>query len=294
MSKYYSRSNNPEEHSISYYLKDISEIPLLSSEQEVELGKEIKKGNKEAVKKLVRHNLKFVVSVAKNYQGMGVSLEDLISEGNIGLIKAAEKFDYERNIHFITHGVWWIRQSILRAISETSRTIRIPMNKLNEISHLNKAISYLKLENPSLKFNELIEEAAKKIDISGKKARELLIDSQDVYSIDEPIKNVEDYTLGDTIVSDYPFPEKQMINEQVRTEIFSYMKEVLRPREEAIIKYRFGLEGNSKTLQETADIFHLSRERIRQIEEVALKKLKPKKTFYELFLNNHVESYKKF
>jgi len=292
MSKYYSKSNNPEESSLSYYFKDISKIPLLSSEEEIELGKRIANGDKEAVKKLVRHNLRFVVSMAKKYQGGGISLEDLISEGNMGLIKAAENFDYTKDVHFITYGVWWIRQSILRAISDTSRMIRIPINRLNEINRLNKTIDSLKLEYPSLNFNKLIEKVTEETRKSAEEVRNLLMDSRNVYSLDEPIGNIEEHTLGDTIASDYSYPEKEVINEQSRKEVLDYIKGILSPKEEAIIKYRFGMEGNPKSLQETADIFGLSRERIRQIEEIALKKLKPKKTFDELFLNGHFKGYK--
>jgi RNA polymerase primary sigma factor len=306
MGKYYSKSDNSEKSSLSYYLNEIFKIPLLSSEEEIELGKIIANGDKEeadkrvkdeakvAVKKLVRHNLKFVVNIAKKYQGRGVSLENLISGGNMGLIKAAEKFDYTRNVHFITYGVWWIRQSILREISETSRTIRIPINRLNEINNLNREIYSLKLEDSSLNFNKLIEKVAKETGKSAEEVKNLLMDSREVYSLDEPIRDMEEHTLGDTIASDYYSPEKEGIDKQSKKEILDYIKGILSSQEEAIIKYRFGIESNPMTLEEVGNIFGLTRERIRQIEERALKKLKPKKTFDEIFLNGNSKGYKKF
>jgi RNA polymerase primary sigma factor len=263
---------NREEASLEKYFQEISKVDLISAEEEVELAKRIKSGDKIALEKLALSNLRFVVSVAKQYQNQGLTLSDLINEGNIGLIKAAKRFDETRGFKFISYAVWWIRQSILKALAEQSRMIRLPLNKIGTINKIKKAGALLEQKNerpPS------IEEISETLNISLNEVQSALKNSTRHLSMDAPLIIGEDSNLYDILnCKKSSLPDKKLLYESLKTDIKRVLK-TLKPSEAQIIELNFGI-GNapSKSLEEIGDILHLSRERVRQIREKSIRRLK--------------------
>ena len=263
---------NRESQSLDKYLQDIGREDLITAEQEVELAKKIKAGDQLALEKLTRANLRFVVSVAKQYQNQGLTLPDLINEGNLGLIKAAKRFDETRGFKFISYAVWWIRQSILQALAEQSRIVRLPLNKIGSINKINKMYAFLEQENerpPSA------EEIAKKLDMTVNDVKESMKNSGRHVSMDAPLIEGEDSNLYDVLNSgESPNPDRTLLHESLRIEINRAL-ETLTPREADVVKLYFGLgEHQPMTLEEIGETFDLTRERVRQIKEKAIRRLK--------------------
>jgi len=263
---------NRESNSLNQYLIDIGREDLITVEKEVELAQKIKQGNKVALDKLVRANLRLVISVAKQYQNQGLSLSDLISEGNIGLVKAAEKFDETRGFKFISYAVWWIRQSILQALAEQSRIVRLPLNQVGALNKINKAFADLEQTNqrkPSL------NEVAEKLDIPVEKISDTLSSVGRGVSIDAPFVEGEENGLLDVLVNeDATIADGNLMNESLSNEINRTLL-TLNDRENAIIKMFFGIGGMQEmSLEEIGDKFGLTRERVRQIKEKAIRRLK--------------------
>jgi RNA polymerase primary sigma factor len=263
---------NRDTLSLDKYLHEIGKVELLSAEEEVELAKKIRKGDRESLDKLVKANLRFVVSVAKQYQNQGLSLPDLINEGNLGLIKAAERFDETRGFKFISYAVWWIRQSILQALAEQSRIVRLPLNKIGSINKINKAINKLEQE---FQREPTIEEIAELIESKSDFIEEALNFSNVHVSMDAPLYDEEMSNMYDVILNnDSPSPDNELIDNSLRKEIERSLS-TLGQREADILRYYFGLNGYPPyTLEEIGDEFGLTRERVRQIKEKAIKKLK--------------------
>jgi RNA polymerase primary sigma factor len=263
---------NRETASLDKYLQEIGKVELITAEEEVELARRIKNGDREALEKLTKANLRFVVSVSKQYQNQGLSLPDLINEGNLGLIKAAQRFDETRGFKFISYAVWWIRQSILQALAEQSRIVRLPLNKIGSINKINKA--YARLEQEHEREPDAVE-IAEMLDIPEGEVKESLRNSGRHVSMDAPLIQDEDNTLYDVLRSDETnTPEKELMTESLRKEIDRAIC-TLTPREADVIRLYFGL--NSKhpmTLEEIGEKFDLTRERVRQIKEKALRRLK--------------------
>ena len=240
-------------------------------EEEVELAQRIKKGDRKALEKLTRANLRFVVSVAKQYQNQGLSLPDLINEGNLGLIKAAEKFDETRGFKFISYAVWWIRQSILQALAEQSRIVRLPLNQVGSLNKINKAFSKFEQANER---RPSPEELAKELDIDESKIADTLRVSGRHISVDAPFVEGEDNSLIDVLVNeDSPNADKTLIDESLSKEIERSLA-TLTERESEIIKMFFGIGYQEMTLEEIGDKFGLTRERVRQIKEKAIRRLR--------------------
>lgn len=263
---------NRESQSLDKYLQDIGKEELITAEEEVELARKIKQGDQRALEKLTRANLRFVVSVAKQYQNQGLTLPDLINEGNLGLIKAAQKFDETRGFKFISYAVWWIRQSILQALAEQSRIVRLPLNKIGSINKINKMYALLEQSNerpPSA------EEIAKELDMTVNDVKESMKNSGRHLSMDAPLVEGEDSNLYDVLRSgESPNPDKELIHESLRTEIERAL-ETLTPREADVIRLYFGLgDQHAMTLEEIGETFDLTRERVRQIKEKAIRRLK--------------------
>ncbi len=257
---------------IDKYLQEIGEVPLLTPEEEIELARRIRHNDAEALEKLTKANLRFVVMVAKQYQNQGLSLNDLINEGNIGLIKAAKRFDETRGFKFISYAVWWIRQSILQALSEQSRVVRIPQNKIGTITKIGKAFGDLEQEferEPSL------EEIAEQLDISMDELTSSLQLSGRHVSVDEPINDKDDSTLIDVIQDDeQEAPDRNLLTESLKIEIIGALKS-LSAREAAVVKLYFGIGvDHPLTLEEIGEQFGLTRERVRQIKEKAIQRLR--------------------
>lgn len=263
---------NRETASLDKYLQEIGKVELITAEEEVELARRIKAGDKEALEKLTKANLRFVVSVSKQYQNQGLSLPDLINEGNLGLIKAAQRFDETRGFKFISYAVWWIRQSILQALAEQSRIVRLPLNKIGSINKINKA--YAKLEQEHEREPDFIE-IAEMLEIPESEVKESLRNSGRHISMDAPLVQDEDNTLYDVLRSDDTnTPEKELMVESLRKEIDRAIS-TLTAREADVVRLYFGL--NSKhpmTLEEIGERFDLTRERVRQIKEKAIRRLK--------------------
>lgn len=253
------------------YFKDIGEVKLLTADEEVELAKRIKQNDQAALKKLVSSNLRFVVSVAKSFQNNGLSLEDLINEGNVGLVKAAHRFDESRGFKFISYAVWWIRQSILQAIAEKTRTIRLPLNRIGILTKISKVYSRLEQE---LERSPTNEELSDILDISADDISKTMKKAAHVASLDSPIYSSGNNRLGDIIEDQVELkPDSELISESLKDEV-SHILKGLTHRESKILKLYFGLDGEkAKTLAEVGMEFRLTRERIRQIKEKALKKL---------------------
>ena len=263
---------NRETASLDKYLQEIGKVDLITAEEEVELAQRIKAGDQIALEKLTKANLRFVVSVAKQYQNQGLTLPDLINEGNLGLIKAAQRFDETRGFKFISYAVWWIRQSILQALAEQSRIVRLPLNKIGSINKINKTYAFLEQAHeraPSA------EEIAKELDMTINDVKESLKNSGRHVSMDAPLVEGEDSNLYDVLNSgESPNPDKTLLHESLRTEIERAL-ETLTPREADVVRLYFGL-GNqhAMTLEEIGETFDLTRERVRQIKEKAIRRLK--------------------
>ena len=262
---------NRESASLDKYLQEIGREELVSPEEEVELAQRIRKGDQEALEKLTRANLRFVVSVAKQYQNQGLSLPDLINEGNLGLIKAAEKFDETRGFKFISYAVWWIRQSILQALAEQSRIVRLPLNQVDSLNKINKALGKFEQENER---QPSTEELADMIDIPKDKIADTLRVSGRHVSVDAPFVEGEDNSLLDVLPNDdSPSADRGLTNESLGTEIERALQ-ILTVREREIIKSFFGIGCQEMTLEEIGERLDLTRERVRQIKEKAIRKLK--------------------
>ena len=262
---------NRESASLDKYLQEIGKEDLITVEEEVELAQRIKKGDQEALEKLTKANLRFVVSVAKQYQNQGLSLPDLINEGNLGLIKAAEKFDETRGFKFISYAVWWIRQSILQALAEQSRIVRLPLNQVGSLNKINKAFARFEQENER---TPSPEELANVLDIPKEKVSDTLRVSGRHVSVDAPSSDGEDNNLLDVLVNtDSPNADRGLINESLSTEVERALA-TLTDRERDIIRYFFGIGCPEMTLEEIGEKFGLTRERVRQIKEKAIRRLR--------------------
>lgn len=262
---------NRESASLDKYLQEIGKEDLITVEEEVELAQRIRKGDQKALEKLTRANLRFVVSVAKQYQNQGLSLPDLINEGNLGLIKAAEKFDETRGFKFISYAVWWIRQSILQALAEQSRIVRLPLNQVGSLNKINKAFSRFEQENER---RPSPEELADSLDLPAEKVADTLRVSGRHISVDAPFVEREDNSLLDVLVNDdSPIADRTLINESLSTEVERALS-TLTERERDIIKLFFGINTQEMTLEEIGEKFGLTRERVRQIKEKAIRRLR--------------------
>ena len=262
---------NRESASLDKYLQEIGKEDLITVEEEVELAQRIRKGDQRALEKLTRANLRFVVSVAKQYQNQGLSLPDLINEGNLGLIKAAEKFDETRGFKFISYAVWWIRQSILQALAEQSRIVRLPLNQVGSLNKINKAFSRFEQEHER---RPSPEELAETLDLPAEKVADTLRVSGRHISVDAPFVEGEDNSLLDVLVNDdSPVADKTLINESLSTEVERALA-TLTGRERDIIRLFFGINCQEMTLEEIGEKFGLTRERVRQIKEKAIRRLR--------------------
>ena len=262
---------NRESASLEKYLQEIGKEEMISAEEEVELAQLIRKGDKKALERLTRANLRFVVSVAKQYQNQGLSLSDLINEGNLGLLKAAERFDETRGFKFISYAVWWIRQSILQAISEQSRIVRLPLNQVGSVNKINREINRFEQANerrPSL------EEIAEKIDLPEDKIDEAMNINGHHISVDAPFAEGEDNSLLDIMPNtDSPMADMSLVAESLKAEIQNALS-VLNERERNVIEASYGINCSELTLEEIGEKFGLTRERVRQIKEKAIRKLR--------------------
>lgn len=262
---------NRESASLDKYLQEIGREDLITVEEEVELAQAIKKGDRKALEKLTKANLRFVVSVAKQYQNQGLSLPDLINEGNLGLIKAAEKFDETRGFKFISYAVWWIRQSILQALAEQSRIVRLPLNQVGSLNKIGKVLSRFEQENER---RPSTEELAEELDIPVEKITDTLKVSGRHVSVDAPFVEGEDNSLLDVLVNeDTPNTDGTLMYESLSREIDRALA-TLTERESDIIKMFFGIGCQEVTLEEIGDKFGLTRERVRQIKEKAIRRLR--------------------
>jgi RNA polymerase primary sigma factor len=262
---------NRESASLDKYLQEIGKEELITVEEEVELAQRIKKGDQVALEKLTRANLRFVVSVAKQYQNQGLSLPDLINEGNLGLIKAAEKFDETRGFKFISYAVWWIRQSILQALAEQSRIVRLPLNQVGSLNKINKAFAKFEQENER---TPSPEELADALDLPKEKVSDTLRVAGRHVSVDAPFVDGEDNSLLDVLVNpDSPNADRSLMNESLVKEIERALS-TLTDRERDIIRLFFGIGCSEMTLEEIGEKFGLTRERVRQIKEKAIRRLR--------------------
>jgi RNA polymerase primary sigma factor len=263
---------NREAPSLDKYLHEIGKVPLITAEEEVQLARKIRNGDEQALERLINANLRFVVSVAKQYQNQGLSLPDLINEGNLGLIKAAQRFDETRGFKFISYAVWWIRQAILQALAEQARIVRLPLNKIGSINKINNTFARLEQEfqrEPT--FNEIAEA----LDIAPKDVKEALKISSRHVSMDAPLKADEENTLYDVLLhSESESPDSHLLDDSLRREIERSLS-TLSPREADIVRLYYGLNGEPPySLEEIGKLFNLTRERVRQIKEKAIKRLR--------------------
>ena len=262
---------NRESEALDRYLQEIGHEELISVDEEVELAQRIRKGDRRALERLTRANLRFVVSVAKQYQNQGLSLPDLINEGNVGLIKAAEKFDETRGFKFISYAVWWIRQSILQAIAEQSRIVRLPLNQVGSVNKIARVLSKFEQENER---RPSVEEISERLDLPAEKVDVAMNASGRHVSVDAPFAEGEDNSLLDVMVNDNsPAADRELVRESLREEIRSALK-MLNHRERSIIEAYYGLGTPELTLEEIGVKFGLTRERVRQIREKAIKRLR--------------------
>ena len=263
---------NRETASLDKYLQEIGKVDLITADEEVSLAQRIRAGDRAALEKLTKANLRFVVSVSKQYQNQGLSLPDLINEGNLGLIKAANRFDETRGFKFISYAVWWIRQSILQALAEQSRIVRLPLNKIGAINKINKAYARLEQE---FEREPNFEEIATLLEISETEVKDSIRNSGRHVSMDAPLMQDEDNNMYDVLRSDdIPTPESGLIYESLRKEVERAIS-TLTPRESDVIRFYFGLNGSyPMTLEEIGEKFELTRERVRQIKEKAIRRLK--------------------
>lgn len=263
---------NRETASLDKYLQEIGKVELITADEEVELAQRIRQGDRVALEKLTKANLRFVVSVSKQYQNQGLSLPDLINEGNLGLIKAAQRFDETRGFKFISYAVWWIRQSILQALAEQSRIVRLPLNKIGSINKINK--TYAKLEQ-EFEREPNAEEIAEALEITPSEVKESLKNAGRHISMDAPLVQDEDNNMYDVLKSDeVATPETELLYESLRKEIDRAIS-TLTQREADVVRLYFGLNGSHPmTLEEIGEKFDLTRERVRQIKEKAIRRLK--------------------
>ena len=262
---------NRESASLEKYLQEIGHQDLLTADEEVELAQQIKKGDRKALERLTKANLRFVVSVAKQYQNKGLSLPDLINEGNLGLIKAAEKYDETRGFKFISYAVWWIRQSILQAIAEQSRIVRLPLNQVGSVNRIARELNKFEQENER---KPSVEEMADRIDLPEEKTAEAMKINTHHVSMDAPFADGEDNSLLDFLPNtDSPSTDNVLDQESLRTEIGRVL-DVLNDREQKVIKAFFGIGMQEMTLEEIGDKYNLTRERVRQIKEKAIRRLR--------------------
>jgi len=263
---------NRDSHSLDKYLQEIGKVDLLTPEQEIDFSIKIKRGDQVALEKLVKANLRFVVSVAKQYQNQGLSLGDLINEGNLGLIKAAKRFDETRGFKFISYAVWWIRQSILQALAEQSRIVRLPLNRVGALNKIGKAYNNLEQEYER---EPTAAEIAKELEMDLDEVSETLKMSSRHVSMDAPFSQGEENSLLDVLASDEnPLPDTSLMSDSLRREIERALS-TLTEREAEVIKLYFGFDGeHSLTLEEIGEQFHLTRERVRQIKEKAIRRLR--------------------
>lgn len=262
---------NRESASLEKYLQEIGHQDLLTADEEVELAQQIKKGDRKALERLTKANLRFVVSVAKQYQNKGLSLPDLINEGNLGLIKAAERYDETRGFKFISYAVWWIRQSILQAIAEQSRIVRLPLNQVGSVNRIARELNKFEQENER---KPSVEEMADRIDLPEEKIAEAMKINTHHVSMDAPFADGEDNSLLDFLPNtDSPSTDNVLEQESLRTEIGRVL-DVLNDREQKVIKAFFGIGMQEMTLEEIGDKYNLTRERVRQIKEKAIRRLR--------------------
>lgn len=262
---------NRESASLEKYLQEIGHQDLLTADEEVELAQQIKKGDRKALERLTKANLRFVVSVAKQYQNKGLSLPDLINEGNLGLIKAAERYDETRGFKFISYAVWWIRQSILQAIAEQSRIVRLPLNQVGSVNRIAREQNKFEQENER---KPSVEEMADRIDLPEEKIAEAMKINTHHVSMDAPFADGEDNSLLDFLPNtDSPSTDNVLDQESLRTEIGRVL-DVLNDREQKVIKAFFGIGMQEMTLEEIGDKYNLTRERVRQIKEKAIRRLR--------------------
>ncbi len=261
-----------DEGALALYLEDIKNHPLLSRAEEAELARRIRDGDQLALEKLVRSNLRFVVSVAKKYQNLGMSLPDLICEGNVGLVRAAQKFDETKGVKFISYAVWWIRQAILKALAENSKTFRLPINRATTLNKISKKEAEL---TQKLGREPKPEEVAKAMDMDVDEVRKLMNVSRRSLSLDAPLFEGEEKTLFSYLSDDETLDPEEQTFESARVKEIRETLDSLQPREAKIVKLYYGLDGNEPlTLREIGSIFNLSRERIRQIKERAIERLR--------------------
>ncbi len=262
---------NRDTQSLDRYLREIGQVELLTADDEVNLARAIKNGDQAALDKLVRANLRFVVSVSKQYQNQGLSLPDLINEGNLGLIKAAQRFDETRGFKFISYAVWWIRQSILQALAEQARIVRLPLNKIGSINKISKTFSKLEQD---FEREPTAEEIATALDLTPNEVKRSMEIVGKHVSIDAPLTDSEDVSMSDMLESsDTPGPDKNLLNDSLRKEIERTLTTLSR-RESDIIRHYFGINTQALTLEEIGDELGLTRERVRQIKEKAIRRLK--------------------
>ncbi len=272
-------TNQVENSSLSLYLKDIERVPLLSRDEEYELALRAKKGDSYARNRLLESNLRFVVSIAKQYQNRGLPLSDLISEGNLGLMIALDKFEPEKGYHFISYAVWWIRQSILKAIGEKARMIRLPMNRAADLTQVMQAKAKLESAGDG---EVSIEDLAGECGLAKEDIAELLQISRDVSSLDAPVGSEEDASFGDFIESDNDKPDEVVMEEALKMSVNKIL-DTLPARERTIIELRFGLNNKKPmSLKEVGELYNLTKERIRQIEKKVLGQLAEDKEVQDL------------
>ena len=266
-----------DENVLATYLKEINKIPLLSNEEEVELAEKAATGDKLAKNKIINANLRFVVTIAKKYQKKGLDIEDLISEGNIGLINAIEKFDVSKGYRFISYAVWWIRQSILKAICEKSRPIRLPLNRANELVRIEHAKKELYSTGLSLNEEDEITEVANMLNMDSTHVREMINISKEMASLDSEIYGKDNsYTTMGEMLEDtrYAAPDTKLIEEDMNRELNDVI-DTLKPNEAQVLRMRYGLDGQKPmSLKEVGEAFDLTKERIRQIEKIAIKRMR--------------------
>jgi RNA polymerase primary sigma factor len=267
-----SGSDKVDEGALALYLEDIKNHPLLKRAEEAELARRIREGDQLALEKLVRSNLRFVVSVAKKYQNLGMSLPDLICEGNVGLVRAAQKFDETKGVKFISYAVWWIRQAILKALAENSKTFRLPINRATTLNKISKKEAEL---TQKLGREPKPEEVAEAMEMDVDEVRKLMNVSRKSLSLDAPLFEGEEKTLFSYLSDDDTLDPEEQTFESARQKEIRETLDSLQPREAKIVKLYYGLDGNEPlTLREIGSIFNLSRERIRQIKERAIERLR--------------------
>lgn len=262
---------NRESASLDKYLQEIGHEELLSTDEEVELAQRIRKGDKRALERLTKANLRFVVSVAKQYQNQGLSLPDLINEGNVGLIKAVEKFDETRGFKFISYAVWWIRQSILQAIAEQSRLVRLPLNQVGSVNKIARELNKFEQEHER---KPSVDEIAERVDLPEDKIADAMKANSRHVSMDAPIADGEDSSMIDFLAGDSSNTDKELAIESLKAEVSRILK-LLTDKEQKVLRAFFGIDGSPEmTLDEIGEKYNLTRERVRQIKEKALRRLR--------------------